>query len=229
MNLALQFTLLIIGAYLLGGIPCGLLVAKAKGVDVRRHGSGNVGATNVGRVLGRKWGGIVFILDVAKGALSTLAAGMLFSKSTPFSPSQMDLIRLGAALACVLGSIAPVYLRFRGGKGVAASLGVMLGIYPYLTITALIVLIVWLIVVKTTRYVSLGSMIAAGALPFVFTGLTWGLQWGLVQHLPLFGLCVAMAVIVLIRHRDNMRRLWAGTENKLGQRTEFHSVSKGGS
>jgi glycerol-3-phosphate acyltransferase PlsY len=221
MNLAWQIALLLVGAYLLGGIPFGLLVARAKGVDIRRHGSGNVGATNVGRVLGRKWCGIVFVLDVAKGAVSTLAAGKIIAMEGVRPSSQADLVWLAAALACVLGSVAPVYLRFKGGKGVAASLGVLLGIYPYLTFAAMVVLAVWLIVVLTTRYVSLASIIASGALPLVFAGLAWRLDWRLEDHVALLGLCAAMTTVVWIRHRDNMHRLWAGTENRLGQSAQL--------
>jgi len=212
--------LLLIGAYLVGGIPFGLLVARLRGVDIRRHGSGNVGATNVGRVLGRKWGAIVFLLDAGKGMICTLAAGWLGHASETNDPTgrlaAQDWLWLGAGLSCVLGSVAPVYLRFRGGKGVAASIGALLGIYPYLTLPALVVLVAWAVVARTSGYVSLGSMVAAALLPAVFMVACRLFNWPVAGHYPLLGLCLALAALVLIRHRQNIGRLMAGTENRIG-------------
>lgn len=212
-----HYAILMVGCYLLGGIPFGLIVAGAKGVDLRATGSGNVGATNVGRALGRKWGAIVLLLDASKGAACTVVAGLLSARDPGISQTTRDVVWLGAALACVIGSIVPIYLRFKGGKGVAASLGAVLGIYPYLTYSGLIVFVLWAIVVKATRYISLGSIVAAVSLPIVFALLCITQEWGISRHTPLLGLCLALAVMVLIRHRDNIRRLMAGTENKVGQ------------
>jgi len=210
---------LILGCYLLGAVPFGYLVARWKGVDIRRHGSGNVGATNVGRVLGRRFGVLVLALDAAKGAAATVTAGWLMTRLPSLgglSPSHRDLVLLGAGAACVIGNILPIYLRFRGGKGVATSLGVVLGIYPYLTWPALAVAAVWVLVVLATRYVSLGSIAAAGLLPPVFAAMAWWRQWSLAEHYPLLILCLLMAAAVLIRHRGNIRRLLDGTENRIG-------------
>jgi acyl phosphate:glycerol-3-phosphate acyltransferase len=212
-----HYGVLMVVAYLLGGVPFGLIVARVKGVDLRAQGSGNVGATNVGRALGRKWGVLVLLLDASKGAVCTITAGLLTSRDATMTVTMRDFIWLGIAAACVIGSIAPIYLGFKGGKGVAASLGAVLGIYPYLTYSGLIDLVLWAVVVNTTRYVSLGSIVAAICLPIVFVSLSVVMKWGLSEHGPLLGLCLALAAMVLIRHRDNIRRLWAGTENKVGQ------------
>jgi glycerol-3-phosphate acyltransferase PlsY len=218
----LNLAALLAGAYLVGSIPFGLLVARCRGVDIRRCGSGNVGATNVGRVLGFRWGLLVFLLDLGKGAASTVGAGLLLD--WPVDPSraigslQRDVVWLAAGLACVLGSIAPLYLRFRGGKGVAASLGAVLGIYPYLTLPGLVVLVAWALVVRLTGYVSLGSMVAAGLLPISFLAFARLRGWGLSEHYPLLALCIGTALLILLRHRDNLRRLMAGTENRWAPR-----------
>ncbi len=210
---------LILGSYLLGAVPFGYLVARLKGVDIRQHGSGNVGATNVGRVLGRRYGVLVLLLDAAKGAATTVTAGWLMARLPNLgglSPSQRDLVLLGAGAACVIGNILPIYLRFRGGKGVATSLGVVLGIYPYLTWPAVAVAAVWVLVVLATRYISVGSIVAAALLPPVFAATAWWRQWSLAEHYPLLILCLLMAAAVLIRHRGNIRRLLDGTENRIG-------------
>ena len=222
MTLGWQLTLLFIGSYLLGTVPFGLVVCRLKGVDIRRRGSGNLGATNVGRVLGRPWGVLVLLLDATKGGLTTASAGLLLRRMgdslASGAPVQRDLVLLGAGLCCVIGNIAPVYLRFKGGKGVATSLGVILGIYPYLTWPGLAAFAVWAVVVKLSGYVSLGSIVAAGVLPLAFVAISWALDWPLGEHYPLLGLCVAMSLMVLVRHRSNIGRLLRGTENKIGGR-----------
>lgn len=222
MAFARQLSLLFAAAYLLGSIPFGLIISRAKGVDIRKHGSGNLGATNVGRVLGRRWGALVFILDAGKGALAAGLAGFLIARSdAPWissRPAHVDWLLLGAGLCCLLGNIAPFYLGFKGGKGVAASLGFVLGVYPYLTLPGLAAGAVWLITVKISRYVSLGSILAACALPIAFVAAARLSSWTLAEHYPLFCLAVAMAILVLLRHRSNIARLLAGTENRVGRR-----------
>lgn len=221
--------LLFLGAYLAGGIPFGLIVARLKGVDIRQAGSGNIGATNVGRILGRRWGALVLLLDAAKGAAAVLTAQALLDRSAggmqQLDPVHRDLVLLGAGLCCVIGSIGPVYLRFRGGKGVATSLGVVVGIFPYLTLPGLAAGAVWAAVVRLTRYISLGSVIAALALPVAFLLMSWGFDWPLDEHYPLLGLCVALCLAVLVRHRSNIGRLLAGTENRIGGRDETPKAS----
>lgn len=215
-----QVPSMMLGSYLIGSIPFGLMVARLKGVDIRKHGSGNLGATNIGRVLGRKWGILVLLLDVMKGAMSSIGASLFLNHGDIslgiLDPASHDLIWLGTGVCCVIGNTAPVYLRFRGGKGVATTLGVVLGIYPYLTLPAAVSATVWAMVVGISRYVSLSSIIAAVILPLAFLVLSWRQHWPLTQHYPLLCLTVAMAVVIVFRHRGNIGRLLAGTENKVG-------------
>ena len=220
MTFSWQVILLLVGSYLLGTIPFGLIVSGLKGVDIRKHGSGNLGATNVGRVLGRKWGALVLLLDAGKGASASFGAAAFLSHNRGAwltTPVHGDLILLGCGLACLIGNSAPFYLGFKGGKGVAVSMGVILGIYPYLTLPGLIAGAVWVIMVKASGYVSLGSITAACVLPVAFVGAAGASQWTLADHYPLLGLCLGVAVVVLIRHRANISRLLAGTEHKIGQ------------
>lgn len=219
MTFAGQTAILLLACYLVGGIPFGLVVSRLKGVDIRTHGSGNLGATNVGRVIGKKWGVFVLLLDTSKGACTSLA-GLAYLEYSGLDVGKhaalCDFIWLGTGLCCVIGSVAPVYLRFKGGKGVATTLGVLLGIYPYLTLPALAALGVFAIVVAISRYISLGSIIAAACMPFAFLGISMVQHWPLGDHYPLFGLTLLLATAVLIRHRSNIGRLLAGTENRLG-------------
>lgn len=212
-----QIALLFLASYLVGGIPVGLIVSRMKGVDIRQHGSGNYGATNVGRVLGRKWGVLVLLLDALKGASTSVGAfPFLASLGVIVGGMSRDWIWLGTGLSCVIGNTAPIYLRFKGGKGVATSLGVIVGIYPYLTLPAAAALIVWLLSVFATRYVSLGSILAAITVPVSFVALSWPMEWTLAEHLPLLGLGIAAASVVVFRHRSNIGRLLSGTEPKIG-------------
>lgn len=217
-----NIALLMAAAYLIGSIPTGWLVARAHGVNILQHGSGNLGATNVGRVLGRKWGMLVLAMDMAKGAAATVSAGLL---TGPLADAPADgltrcMIWLGAGFACLLGNVFSIFLRFKGGKGVATSLGVVLGIYPYVTLPTLAALLVFGIVVKTTRYVSLGSLAAAGFLPVAFVIMGRLAGWPLSEQYPLLALLVLMVVVVFVRHRSNISRLLAGTENRIGERRD---------
>ena len=160
------FTVLPLAGYLIGSIPFGVLIARAKGVDLRKVGSGNVGATNVARALGKRWGYTCFLLDLAKGFAPTFVTGYLIGAAhlaTPSIAQQAAWLTVGAA--AVAGHVWPVWLKFRGGKGVATSLGVVLGVWPFFTIPGLIVFAVWIAVTLASRYVSLGSVI--GSLAFV--------------------------------------------------------------
>ncbi|GJQ26322.1 MAG: glycerol-3-phosphate acyltransferase [Phycisphaerae bacterium] len=220
MTNATNMALLFLGAHLAGTIPFGLLVARLKGVDIRSVGSGNVGATNVGRVLGRKWGVLVLLLDAGKGAAATIAARLVMDHAGMVGVTQRDLVWLGAGFACVLGNIAPFYLGFRGGKGVAASLGAIMGIYPYMTLPGLAVLFVFAVTALVSRYVSLASIVAACSLPLIFSAACLLAGWPLVEHWPLFSLGVLLATFITIRHRANLARIRAGTENRIGSRTD---------
>ena len=212
-NPFLLFFLLPAAAYMLGSTPVGFLVARAKGIDIRKHGSGNVGATNVGRVLGRRWGILCFVLDVLKGALPVVLTGLLLRQDGVPSPTAQGawlLVGLGA----ILGHVFSFWLRFRGGKGVATSLGVVLGIWPYFTWPGLIAFGLWIVLVLIWRYVSLGSIAAATA----FVPLVIVLNLGIWRQLwPLLAFAAAMALLIVIRHRTNIRRLLSGTESKIGR------------
>ncbi|MCP4248425.1 MAG: glycerol-3-phosphate 1-O-acyltransferase PlsY [bacterium] len=223
---------LIVGAYLVGGIPFGLLVGFLRGVDIRTVGSKNIGATNVGRTLGRKFGIAVFFLDVLKGLLPVLLAGYLLigpNSQAGLTGATGYLCWLAVGAGCVAGHNYPIYLRFRGGKGVATSLGVALGIYPDLTHPALLSFAAWAVVVLVSRYVSLASIVAGISFPIAYCAISLYLRPGtLGDSWPLLGFAVLLAVMVLARHRGNLGRLLAGTEAKIGQKGES-PVTPGGS
>jgi len=215
------FPLAIVGAYFLGSIPFGLLIAKAHGKDLRSIGSGNIGATNVSRALGRKWAYFCFALDVLKGLVPMLAtlhlAGALPDQS---QAERVILLWLWLATGCaaILGHVFPIYVKFKGGKGVATSFGVALGLWPYFTLCASVALATWLIVVLTWRYVSLASITAAAVFPLVLIVATILIPgWKFGDLWPVVIVAAAIPVMVIIRHRDNIKRLAAGTEAKIRQ------------
>jgi len=185
--------------YLVGAVPVGYLVARlAGGVDIRRHGSGNVGATNVLRTLGKGPAAVTFAGDAAKGWLAVLLAEAI--------GPELWWGAAGAVLA-IVGNCWSVFLGFRGGKGVATGLGAFLRLVPLATLPAILV---WAIVTLTFRYVSLASLTASACLPIGVLLLGYPVQ-ALVAT-------VAALLIVMARHRDNLARLVAGTERKLGER-----------
>lgn len=204
-------------AYVIGSIPSGFLIARGHGIDLRTRGSGNVGATNVGRVVGRKWGYLCFALDVLKGFLPVLLAGLYLRQLRQSGQAHPSVYHQVAWLAVAFGAIAghvfTFWLKFRGGKGVATSLGVLLGVYPYFTFPGLAALGVWIVVALVSRYVSVGSIVAALAFLPLFAVFNWPTRdlW------PLGVFAAAMAVLVIVRHRTNISRLLAGTENKIGR------------
>lgn len=192
-------------SYLLGSVPSGYLAAKSQGIDIRQHGSGNIGATNVLRVMGKKWGYLVFACDVLKGFLAVKLAGALAVAG------HGDAV-LGAvlgAIACILGHNYTAWLRFKGGKGIATSAGVLLGLFPLTVILA--VLIIWLVVFFVGRYVSLASICAAVSLPVAVFLLVTRLG---TDFWLLFWFSVAIAALAVWRHRSNLARLASGTESR---------------
>jgi glycerol-3-phosphate acyltransferase PlsY len=189
----------ILAAYLLGSIPFALILARRWGAgDLRRSGSGNLGAANVMRASGVTAGVTVAILDMAKGAASVWLAGRLSADGA--APA-------AAGLAAVVGHIYPVWLRFRGGKGVATACGVFSVLTPLAVPPALAVftVVVWL-----TKYISLGSVSASLALPPV--------AYALGSAAPALAAAVASAVLIIFRHRSNLARVWAGSERRIGVR-----------
>ncbi|HLK16199.1 MAG TPA: glycerol-3-phosphate 1-O-acyltransferase PlsY [Fimbriimonadaceae bacterium] len=190
--------LLIFGAYILGGIPLGVIVARAHGIDIFKVGSGNIGATNVYRAVGGRWAGIVFAGDIAKGLIPTLLARTLF-------PTQEAYWVAGGASA-TLGHCFSPFLRFRGGKGVACLLGMVLGISVVDTAWAFGT---FLVILALTRYVSLGSLIGVPTAAVV----------AFVRHENpvIIGTFAAAALLTVLLHRKNIKRLLDGTESKFGK------------
>jgi glycerol-3-phosphate acyltransferase PlsY len=209
----MTFAILIIAAYLLGSVPFGVIIAKAHGKDLRNIGSGNIGATNVARALGRKWAYFCFLLDALKGLVPTLLAVLLIS--SPPTVAEL-LVPLAAGVAAILGHIFPIYLKFEGGKGVTTSFGVALGLWPFYTLCALTAIVIWLVVVLIWRYVSLASIIASLAFPLtLLLAILLVPDWRLAGLWPLLIAAVAIPIMVILRHRQNIKRLLAGTENKI--------------
>jgi glycerol-3-phosphate acyltransferase PlsY len=209
---------MLVGAYLLGSVPFGLLIAAGHGIDLRKVGSGNIGATNLARALGRHWAYVCFVLDLAKGLLPTAAAGFWLGD---ISGAGGLWAWLAVGCAAVIGHIFPVYLRFKGGKGVATSFGAAIGLWPYYTISAGAALLVWIVFVLIWRYISLASLAAAVAFPIALVlsiMLTPG--WRFSELWPLLTVAVFIPILVFIRHRENISRLLSGTESKVFQKTK---------
>ncbi|MBI2495705.1 MAG: glycerol-3-phosphate 1-O-acyltransferase PlsY [Candidatus Omnitrophica bacterium] len=192
------------GSYLVGSLPTGYLFVRwLKRIDLRTIGSGNVGATNVSRAAGAGAGGIVLLMDIAKGLIAVLGfAPWLIQPMTPAA-------QLACGLAAVIGHAFPVFLRFQGGKGVATTIGVLGGVMPLI---AALCLGVWLICFLLWRYVSVGSLAAAVTLPIA----------EIATHRPLAEvfLGAALAVLIVVRHRSNIERLVQGTEHQVGRVAE---------
>jgi glycerol-3-phosphate acyltransferase PlsY len=199
-------------AYVIGATPSGVIIARTRGVDLRKVGSGNVGATNVARALGRPWGYLCFLMDLGKGFAPVLLAGLLIGTQNGAPTLLQQGVLLGTGLGAICGHVSSFWLRFRGGKGVATALGVVLGIYPYFTLAGLAALGVWIVVTLATRYVSLGSIVAAVTFLPLFVLFNW---WRACELAPLGAFAAVMAALVIIRHRTNIRRLLKGTENKI--------------
>jgi glycerol-3-phosphate acyltransferase PlsY len=194
-----------IASYLVGSIPAGYLAGRLAGIDIRRVGSGNIGATNVTRVLGRRYGYPVFVFDFAKGRLAVFVS-ILLCLNVQARPGSTETYGIVGAVFSVLGHMFPVWLGFNGGKGVATSAGALFGLMP---LAALIAGVVWVLVFELTRYVSLASVTAGATLPVVVLGLTY------IRHtngMELFYFSLCLAVIVVFRHRSNLSRLMHGTE-----------------
>lgn len=189
------------GSYLLGAIPTSYLAGKlGRGIDLREHGSKNLGATNVFRILGWKYAVPVALFDIAKGALPVMLIGPAVAEG--------ELFPLLCGILAVVGHVFSVFVRFKGGKGVATSAGVVLGMAP---LAVGLALLLWALLVWTTGYVSLGSIVAAA----VFPVLVHVLYPARREHLWVY---VALAAVIVWMHRANIRRLLAGTENRFGTR-----------
>lgn len=218
-------------AFLLGSIPFGLFIARMKGIDIRQHGSGNIGATNVLRVVGKKHGIICLILDALKGFIPVVVAINLvqiagrpvqipvellepWSVELPqASAVTAQMIHIVTALLAILGHNYSPWVGFKGGKGIATSAGVLLALMPF---AVLLLIAIWLLLFFTTRYVSVASIGAAAALPLVTLYGSW--SHGRIQdgtwNKPLFVFSVIIAALAIWKHRANIRRLKDGTESR---------------
>ena len=205
-------------AYVAGSIPFGLIVGLSKGIDPRKTGSGNIGATNVGRLLGGRYFAMVFSLDLLKGFLPVFAAAW-FVRRHFFPPDAWVFVMwLLVAFAAIIGHMYSVFIGFKGGKGVATSVGVVFGIYPYLTLVGLIIAAVWLLFFFMTRYVSVASIAAAAVFPVAYIGLALGNGWPIFgPQFPLLVFACVVGVMVIYKHRGNIARLRAGTESRVSR------------
>ena len=207
----------ILAAYVLGSIPFGYLAGRLKGIDIRRVGSGNIGATNVGRALGRKWSLIIFALDLLKGYAPTLAAKVWVAVLVTggVGPAWVgQIVIMSAGAAAILGHMFPVFLGFRGGKGAATGLGLLLAIsFP----TAVAALGTWMIALGLWGYVSLGSILAAVSYPVWYLVMAHLGAKPMQQSWWIWGFSTALCLLVIWRHRSNLRRIVAGSEPKIGQ------------
>ena len=218
-------------AFLLGSIPFGLFIARAKGIDIRQHGSGNIGATNVLRVVGKKHGIICLILDALKGFVPVVIALNLVQiegrhlqipvafldawavKLPAVDAVKAQTVHIVTALFAVLGHNYSPWVGFKGGKGIATSAGVLLALMPF---AVLLLIVIWLLLFSVTRYVSVASIGAAAALPLVTLYGSW--SHGRIQdgtwNRPLFVFSVIIAALAIWKHRANIQRLMKGTESR---------------
>lgn len=197
--------------YLLGSIPAGYLAGRIAGIDIRDSGSGNIGATNAVRVLGKRYGYPVFAMDFLKGLAAVIIASLV-AKNAELTERWVQIFGVTAGVCSVLGHAFPIWLKFKGGKGVATSVGVIFGLMP---VAALIVLGVWILAFELSRYVSVASIIAALALPIAVL---------LVSHRQrsdnavVFYFSLCLTAVIILRHRSNLGRLMRGTEPRFRRR-----------
>lgn len=201
----LLLTIILLG-YIIGSIPTAVWVGKSfRGIDIREHGSKNAGATNTFRVLGKRFGWLVLIVDVSKGVLAACLPHF-FTYMLEGYKDEFLILQLCGSFSAVFGHVFPIFAHFRGGKGVATSLGIVIGINPY---AALVCIAIFLVVFLSSRYVSLGAIISALCFPFV--------SYFMIQEdariMIIF--TVVLGVMVILAHRKNIDRLWKGEENKM--------------
>lgn len=193
----MKYLFVLVANYLLGSMPAAYIMGKIKGIDIRKHGSGNVGATNALRVLGKGAGSVVFIVDCLKGVIGVWLAGQV---GGPW-------FVVCASLVVMVGHNYSIFLKFKGGKGVATGAGILLALAPK---TVGIALIIFIMIVFFTKYVSLGSITVAFLVPLI--------MWVVHEPLPVRILGFVAAAFVIYRHIPNIKRLMAGTENKITDR-----------
>jgi glycerol-3-phosphate acyltransferase PlsY len=204
-----------VAAYLLGSIPTGFLVARAKGIDIRTVGSGNIGATNAFRVLGKPAGAFVLIIDGLKGYVAAAWMCDLLLRVLQVPTEQTETFRIVAGISAVLGHNYTCWLRFKGGKGIATTAGVYFALAP-LSVT--IALVTWIVVALFSRYVSVASIAAAIALPAAVWITSGNVLLGIVT--------TALGLLAILKHRKNIQRLMNGTENRIGRKVAEAEAAK---
>ena len=208
---------IVVLSYLVGSIPNSILISRAvRGIDIREHGSGNAGGTNVMRVLGWKYGVLVILLDALKGVVAVVFVARLhygampFQNMTPFD--DFTLVQIIAGLAAVIGHIWTIFAGFRGGKGIATALGMLLMI---VTVDMLVAIGVFIVVVAVSRYVSLGSILGAIAVPLTLIFRENVLHVDIPSYNTILPFLIAVSLLVIYTHRKNVVRIFNGSENKL--------------
>jgi glycerol-3-phosphate acyltransferase PlsY len=222
MTLVASASAMTAAAYLVGSVPFGYVLGRFHGLDVRAIGSGNIGATNVGRALGRRWFLICFLLDCSKGFLPVALAGKLLDSGLIADGPPLDwiqsLVWILVGLAAVLGHVFSIFLGFRGGKGAATALGVVMGIYPTFTFAGLGALAIWGGVVLATKYVSLGTLVAALSFPpLVIVTIAVSSTESSASQWPMLACACIFAALIVVRHRSNIDRLRRGQEPRIGE------------
>ena len=211
----MHILLIILIGYILGSFPFSFWIGKLKGVDLRKVGSGNVGATNLARATGIGWGIFAFVLDMGKGLVAVLLASYLFEVFR-IEPLPLPIVKIAGGIFAVIGHNWSMWLKFKGGKGVATSAGVFLGLAP---ISLLSALVVWCIVFFLFKYVSLASIIASISLPL------W-MKFGPIEYvdLPIIYFACITCILIIYKHRSNIKRLLQGKENKVRKQTIDHRL-----
>ncbi|HEY3932393.1 MAG TPA: glycerol-3-phosphate 1-O-acyltransferase PlsY [Verrucomicrobiae bacterium] len=212
----LAYIVVAVAAYLLGSIPTGFLVARAKGIDIQKAGSGNIGATNAMRVLGKPAGIFVLLVDCAKGFAAAKWLPVLILKiSNIAAADEIESLSIVAGISAVLGHNYTCWLKFKGGKGIATTAGVYLALAP---VALGFALTAFILAVFITRYASVGSIVAAMVLPVAV--------WFTKENLILRIVTVALCALAIFKHRKNMQRLLAGTESRLGKKSSTTEAVK---
>lgn len=204
-------------SYLVGSIPSSIIISKlVKGIDIRKHGSGNAGGTNVFRVMGWKWGVFTILLDTLKGAVAVIIVARLYLDSFPFANitpfDDFTLVQIICGIAAVVGHIWTVFAGFKGGKGIATALGFLLAI---VTVDMLLALGIFFIVVYVSRYISLGSLSAAVSIPLIMVIRENVFGVDIPGYHTILPFIIALSLLVFYTHRANIVRLLNGSENKI--------------
>ncbi len=208
MEIAVCLTTAVV-AYLLGSIPTGYLVGMAKGIDVRKAGSGNIGATNAFRILGKRAGILVLFVDALKGWLAAALVPKLAHAMINPTGEDTEYLQIIGGVMVILGHNYTCWLKFKGGKGIATSAGVLIALIPWAFAVGFVA---WMVVFLLTRYVSLASLAAAISLPFA--------TWASGGSYTLLVMATILSVLAIYKHKPNIERLLNGTESKLGRKKD---------